>query len=554
MRSNKEIIYNYHEQTKHRPHRYARSLGYLDWDNEPNPFRKFTGTEQTRFPFPSSNLSPPFHEVLFQPEHIIPHPIHLETLSQLFLYSLGISAWKEYQGARWAVRCNPSSGNLHPTEGYLITPPQLLENNHAILFHYDPEEHLLEKRAIMTSKNWNKQGLQSYAQYPHFFIALTSIIWREAWKYGERAFRYCLLDTGHAIASLVFSSASLGWDIRCVKITLPHLTLSLGLNRSEYDHVEKEFPQILLMVSPHNKKIKQFPSYEIKEPITFDEWYGTPEKISPNTIDWNAINEVSSALINSSERLFSQKLDLDSISKNKLTNPSNLSDLPPSPPAFTLFQQRRSAHAFDIDTSLKKDPFFNLLKGTHFLSINFLKNIIPSAPHTSLLLFLHHVENLKPGIYTYIQNQKHIQKLVPSFFEKLNKIETPDNLPFFLCLDGNMRKITKYLCCDQEIAHDGVLCACIFTDLKEELQSNSDFSYITLHWEAGFIGQLLYLEAEIYNLRGTGIGCFFDDEIITIAKQKNIYQTPINPLYYFTIGKPIIDKRLKTHPPYNLKQ
>ncbi|TVR64991.1 MAG: hypothetical protein EA420_04215 [Candidatus Competibacteraceae bacterium] len=32
--------------------------------------------------------------------------------------SLGLSAWKQHRGSRWALRCNPSSGNLHPTEGY----------------------------------------------------------------------------------------------------------------------------------------------------------------------------------------------------------------------------------------------------------------------------------------------------------------------------------------------------------------------------------------------------------------------------------------------------
>ena len=29
----------YHEQTKHHFHRYARSLGFLDWANQLNPFR-----------------------------------------------------------------------------------------------------------------------------------------------------------------------------------------------------------------------------------------------------------------------------------------------------------------------------------------------------------------------------------------------------------------------------------------------------------------------------------------------------------------------------------
>jgi len=40
------------------------------------------------------------------------------------------------------------------------------------------------------------------SRYPGFILlGLSSIHWREAWKYGERAFRYCQHDIGHAIAS-----------------------------------------------------------------------------------------------------------------------------------------------------------------------------------------------------------------------------------------------------------------------------------------------------------------------------------------------------------------
>ena len=47
-----------------------------------------------------------------------------------------------------------------------------------------------------------------------FLVALTSIHWREAWKYGERAFRYCQHDVGHAIAALRVAAALFGWTLR----------------------------------------------------------------------------------------------------------------------------------------------------------------------------------------------------------------------------------------------------------------------------------------------------------------------------------------------------
>src|SRR5260370_31446694 len=37
----------YHEETKHHLHRYARSLGYLAWEDQPNPFREFQGASRT---------------------------------------------------------------------------------------------------------------------------------------------------------------------------------------------------------------------------------------------------------------------------------------------------------------------------------------------------------------------------------------------------------------------------------------------------------------------------------------------------------------------------
>ncbi|MEJ2229628.1 MAG: hypothetical protein P8X46_00400 [Nitrospirales bacterium] len=43
-------VKQYHEQTKHEFNRFARSLGYLDWANQPNPFRRFNGAPLTPLP------------------------------------------------------------------------------------------------------------------------------------------------------------------------------------------------------------------------------------------------------------------------------------------------------------------------------------------------------------------------------------------------------------------------------------------------------------------------------------------------------------------------
>ena len=71
--------------------------------------------------------------------------------------------------------------------------------------------------------------------------------------------------------------------------------------------------------------------------------------------------------------------------------------------------------------------------------------------------------------------------------------------------------------------------------------------YRQLHWEAGLLGQVLYLEAEAAGLRGTGIGCFFDDVCHELL---GLQGTAFQSLYHFTVGFPLVDERIASLPPY----
>ena len=61
------------------------------------------------------------------------------------------------------------------------------------------------------------------------------------------------------------------------------------------------------------------------------------------------------------------------------------------------------------------------------------------------------------------------------------------------------------------------------------------------------IGQCLYLGAEAAGMRGTGIGCYFDD---TVHAALGLKDRTWQSLYHFTIGSPVDDARLRTAPPY----
>jgi len=93
------------------------------------------------------------------------------------------------------------------------------------VYHYAPFEHGLEQRARMS------QYAASVAD--GFNLGLASITWREAWKYGERAFRYCQHDVGHALAALRFAAAALGWRVQLLpERPDAYIAQLLGLDRA----------------------------------------------------------------------------------------------------------------------------------------------------------------------------------------------------------------------------------------------------------------------------------------------------------------------------------
>jgi hypothetical protein len=61
------------------------------------------------------------------------------------------------------------------------------------------------------------------------------------------------------------------------------------------------------------------------------------------------------------------------------------------------------------------------------------------------------------------------------------------------------------------------------------------------------IGQTLYLEAEAAGVRGTGIGCYFDDAFHSIL---GVRDAQLQSLYHFTVGGPVEDPRIQTVPAY----
>jgi len=237
----------YHQRTKHMPGRYAPGPGYMDWANQPDPFRRFSGARMVALPLVTNDGTPPY-DSLFQSNETPPRPLTAQSLGLFLELSLGLTAWKEFQGTRWALRSNPSSGNLHPTEGYVVLPPLACLSDCAGVYHYTPREHALEQRCVLSKAAWSTlaAGLPASA----FLVGLTSVHWREAWKYGERAYRYCQHDAGHALGALCFAAAALGWRVALLSaLSDTGAAGLLGIDRTaDFTGVEPEYPDLMATV------------------------------------------------------------------------------------------------------------------------------------------------------------------------------------------------------------------------------------------------------------------------------------------------------------------
>ncbi|MGH7256584.1 MAG: hypothetical protein ACREI3_12510, partial [Nitrospirales bacterium] len=141
-------VLQYHEATKHHFFRFARGPGHLDWANQPDPFRRFEGAPIVPLPrlAPEDDPVSPRYADLYRAGAVPSRPISIRTLSRFFEYALALSAWKQAGSARWALRSNPSSGNLHPTEGYVLLGAVPRVASRAGLYHYAPKELGLERR------------------------------------------------------------------------------------------------------------------------------------------------------------------------------------------------------------------------------------------------------------------------------------------------------------------------------------------------------------------------------------------------------------------------
>ncbi|HXI29727.1 MAG TPA: SagB/ThcOx family dehydrogenase, partial [Vicinamibacterales bacterium] len=356
-------VHRYHDGTKHHFTRFARSLGYLDWASQPDPFRSYRG---------ASSIS---LRSLSEQSSIINHQ---SSIASILRHSLGLSAWKQFRDSRWSLRVNPSSGNLHPTEAYVVSA-----GDGGRVWHYAPDRHALEQRCA-----FDASGTGLADEPDTFLLALTSIGWREAWKYGERAFRYCQHDLGHAIAAVRIAASLHGLQAR-ILADWSHADIAAltGIDRDEdFIDAEREEPGGVIVVSrqsevvsPASRESSVVDRARLLEAVRAGVWTGRASQLSEEHVQWTFIDEIAEAT--------------RSPGHVALPGPP-ISSAGPAYPA-PLLLQRRSAVALDGMSSIPAERFFAMLQRA-MPSSGSPWDVLWWDARIHLALFVHRVDGVEP--------------------------------------------------------------------------------------------------------------------------------------------------------------
>jgi len=375
-------------------------------------------------------------------------------------------------------------------------------------------------------------------------VGLCSIYWRESWKYGERAFRYCQHDAGHAIVAVTIAARILGW--RTVLLGRPEdasIATLLGVDRQK--GIEAEHPDCLIAVLPGgagngDKAARTWDvPPEVLETLAAATPAGIPRPLSQGHNDWQVINAVSVASTkaqSSGEDLCYPSAVVGGLEEHRYAALS----------ARRIVRQRRSALAMDGCTDITRNTFYRMLQSIMPDTNPIAFQPLPWMPCVHPAVFVHRVTGLEPGLYLLVRQPAALEQLrgcIASGFVWQRAEDCPSGLTLYCLQEGDFRSVARAVSCHQDIAGDGALSLAMLAEFEAPLLEHGAWFYKRLYWETGVIGQVLYLEAEAAGIRATGIGCFFDDvmhELLGIRDRR------FQSLYHFAVGGHVEDPRLRT--------
>ena len=526
---------HYHERTKYEPATLARKSQGLDWSTQPSPYKDYKiGTVYDLKPYLTENIQSDRDGLLAS---------RWRRLSRLLFCSYGLTARvPTMSGETLYLRSAPSAGGLYPAELYIISAGTPLLS--AGIYNYQPRTHSL---IHFWQDNHVWAGLQQACfshpvlQNTRMAIAITSVFYRSAWRYQDRAYRRIFLDTGHLLGNIELASA-----IEDYQVSLIGGFADQAVNELLFLDQEVEGAIAIMPVLDLQDEERIGRGQESREPM-----------MRSQTMSRGLMTALPSTTVTSYPQLPDGEL---------LGYLHQATHIPEQPNMQKLWEQLDGKTLEDTDQVSEQEldkynfPFCTKV-GTATESIHWgddlelLENTIlqrrSTREYSGMKLELAELKAILD--FTY-QPQHYTDQGIdgsPDYFD-LSLIETfvavtgvedleegcyyyaPKSQELRQIRFKNFRDELHYLCLGQELGRDAGAVIFHTADLKSAVQKYGDRVYRYLHMDAGHLGQRLNIAAIGLGVGVSGIAGFFDNlvnEVLGIPNEEAV-------LYITTLGRP----------------
>jgi SagB-type dehydrogenase family enzyme len=479
---------DYHEATKHSERSLRTSRHFLDFENQPLPFKIYRDLEAIALPRSLPERDVPALEAIAAPAGLAAAQAEgeripdLASLARILQLTAGITKRKRYPGGEILFRAYPNTGALHHVDVYLVAGE--LPGLRAGVYHFGPHDFALRRlregdhRAVLVEASGRSPALERAP----LILASASTYWRNAWKYQARAYRHCFWDGGTLHANLLAAAACDGLDPQIVMGFADHpVEQLLGLDP------EREGAIALVPVGRTGRGAPPAPSLPALRLET--------EPLSRSEVDYPAIRaqHAASSLGDGAEAAAWRGLT------PAMREPAATGSLHPLPPKLepelardsldAVIRRRGSTRAFDRTRSLSFEELSTVLdRSTRGVPCDFLDP--PGASLLDLYLIVHAVEGLAPGAYFYRRSERSLE----------------------LLREGSFRSAAGRLGLGQQLPADAAVNVYSLAQLPALLARFGNRGYRAAQLEGGITGGRLYLGAYAQRFGATGL-TFFDDEV-----------------------------------------
>jgi SagB-type dehydrogenase family enzyme len=482
-----QAAWDYHNRTKHSQQSVRSNPHYLDWENQPIPFKIYSQLEAIPLPRELSSAGVPALAAICPPSSDAGERIpDLKTLATILYLAAGITKRKAYPGGEILFRAAACTGALYHIDLYIVCGD--LPALEAGVYHFGPHDFALRKlrsgdhRGVLVRASGNDP---SAARAPVILVS-ASTYWRNAWKYQARAYRHCYWDNGTILANLLAASAAHSLPAKIVLGFVDSVVNELlGLNPAK----EGALSLTALGSGPPVP-----PASDLKiEPIVYE-----TVPLSKTEVDYPAMREMhEAAFLETEKEVFewrTRALTENIAPKPEQSEHARIFPLQPvsdaEVPQETLeqvVQRRGSTRSFSREPITFAHLSTMLQRSTCGIPSNFLRE---GGSLNDLYLIVNAVEGLPSGAYHYRR----------------------DDWALELLKEGDFRREGGYLGLGQDIPADASVDIFFLTDLEAGMNRMGNRGYRAAQLEAAIMGGKLYLAAYALKLGASGL-TFFDDDV-----------------------------------------